>query len=290
MLNKILLIPLLISSFTAGLIINFIQGILFLTLRTLSKKWYSKVNRYFGLMFYGHIVFLVEWWAGVKLTIYMDKLDVHYLGTEHCIPVVNHCYPNDWMFLLHFGSKCKLILGNCRAFAKKSLKWIPVVGWFFYFNEYIFLERSFERDQEILERRVRDMLAFTPDPLVLSVAKCPALYDYTVVEKGDYGTPTLAGIFNRIPYEVTIFVRRMPLKFVPEDSAKAALWLHERFVEKDNLVDSYKKTGSMFTQSGFDEPMKVEYKRSLLVLANTIFWFIVTSTIYIYYTLRLFSN
>lgn len=268
----------------------------------------------------------------------MDKLDVHYLGTEHCIPVVNHCYPNDWMFLLHFGSKCKLILGNCRAFAKKSLKWIPVVGWFFYFNEYIFLERSFERDQEILERRVRDMLAFTPDPLVLcfypegtrftkqkhaealkfakernlvplqhhliprtkgftavanaarSVAKCPALYDYTVVEKGDYGTPTLAGIFNRIPYEVTIFVRRMPLKFVPEDSAKAALWLHERFVEKDNLVDSYKKTGSMFTQSGFDEPMKVEYKRSLLVLANTIFWFIVTSTIYIYYTLRLFSN
>lgn len=283
-------------------------------------------------------MFLVEWWAGVKLTIYMDKLDVNFLGTEHCIPIVNHCYQNDWMFLLHFGSKCKLILGNCRAFAKKSLKWIPVVGWFFYFNECIFLERSFESDQEILERRVRDMLAFTPDPLVLclypegtrftekkhaealkfakernltplkhhliprtkgfaavasaarGVPKCPALYDYTVAEKGEHGAPTLTGIFNRVPYDVTIFVRRIPLKFVPEDKTKAAIWLHELFIEKDRLIDSFKNTGDMFAESGFDEPLKVEYKKSLLVLANSVFWFAVTSSIYIYYGFKVFGN
>lgn len=268
----------------------------------------------------------------------MDKLDVDYLGTEHCIPIVNHCFENDWMFLLHFGSKCKLILGNCRAFAKKSLKWIPIVGWFFYFSEFVFLERSFESDQEILERKVKDMLACTPDPLVLclypegtrftekkhqdalkfakdrglvplkhhliprtkgftsvanaarSVDHCTALYDYTVAEKGEHGPPTLAGIFNRVPYEVTIFVRRIPLKFVPEDKAKAALWLHDLFIEKDKLVDSFKNTGNMFTESGFNEPFKVEYTKSLLLLANTVFWFVVNTSIYIYYGYKIFTN
>jgi lysophosphatidic acid acyltransferase / lysophosphatidylinositol acyltransferase len=57
------------------------------------------------------------------------------------------------------------VLGNVKATAKKSIMFIPVIGWLWFFGENIFLERSFEKDREKLIKQVREIFDF-PDPIM----------------------------------------------------------------------------------------------------------------------------
>lgn len=110
---------------------------------------------------------MTEWWSRSRLTLYIKKGDKEHLGKEHCLAVANHHFDGDWMFLIRQASKFHNIIGNSRAFAKKPIKYFPAIGWFFYFNEHIFLERSFEKDYKTIVDSVDEKLRNTPDPIIM---------------------------------------------------------------------------------------------------------------------------
>lgn len=56
------------------------------------------------------------------------------------------------------------VLGNCKAYAKKVIQYFPAVGWAWKFAEFVFLERSYEKDKEIIARQLKEVFDY-PDPV-----------------------------------------------------------------------------------------------------------------------------
>lgn len=50
------------------------------------------------------------------------------------------------------------VLASAKAMAKKVIRFFPVIGWAYYFNEFIFLERQLEKDKETLCRGLDNFL------------------------------------------------------------------------------------------------------------------------------------
>ncbi|XP_012526817.1 1-acyl-sn-glycerol-3-phosphate acyltransferase gamma isoform X1 [Monomorium pharaonis] len=155
-----------ITFFTSGLIINFFQCILYFGLRPFSKYLYRKINYYLCYSFYCQLVFMAEWWAGSDLVLYIDKEDFDkYFGNEHGYLLMNHSYETDWLIGFLLCERVRL-LGNCKAYAKKSIQYIPTLGWAWKFAESIFLERSWEKDKEKIKSQIKELVEY-PDTMWL---------------------------------------------------------------------------------------------------------------------------
>lgn len=88
-------------------------------------------------------------------------------GTEHALLVMNHAYETDWLFGWFFCEKIG-VLGNCKAYAKKVISYIPTIGWSWKFAEFVFLERSFDKDKEIIKKQLNEIFDY-PDPVWLLI-------------------------------------------------------------------------------------------------------------------------
>ncbi|KAK0181438.1 hypothetical protein PV327_003725 [Microctonus hyperodae] len=155
-----------ITFFMSGVIINSLQGILYLGLRPFSKYYYRKINYYLCYSFYSQLVFMAEWWATSDLIIYIDKNDFDkYYGKEHGYLLMNHSYEIDWLMGWIFCDRIK-ILGNCKAYAKKSIQYVPTLGWAWKFAESVFLERSWEKDKQMIGKQISELGDY-PDPMWL---------------------------------------------------------------------------------------------------------------------------
>lgn len=86
-------------------------------------------------------------------------------GKEHTLLVMNHSYEVDWLFGWSFCDKIG-VLGNCKAYAKKVISYIPAIGWNWKFAEFVFLERSFDKDKEIISKQLNEIFDY-PDPVWL---------------------------------------------------------------------------------------------------------------------------
>ncbi|CAA3006656.1 1-acyl-sn-glycerol-3-phosphate acyltransferase 2 [Olea europaea subsp. europaea] len=80
------------------------------------------------------------------------------MGQEHALVICNHRSDIDWLvgWVLAQRSGC---LGSTLAVMKKSSKLLPVIGWSMWFSEYLFLERSWAKDETTLKsglQRLRD--------------------------------------------------------------------------------------------------------------------------------------
>lgn len=107
-----------------------------------------------------------DWWSGSKVIFYIDRKDFDkYYGKEHAYCVMNHTYEIDWLIGWMIADRIHL-LGNCKAYAKKVIQYVPVLGWCWKFSEFCFLERSFDKDRESINRQVA-CLAEHPDPMWL---------------------------------------------------------------------------------------------------------------------------
>lgn len=110
------------------------------------------------------MVFIADWWSNSKLYIYCDEdIRKKYLGKEHTLLLMNHTYDIDWLIGWMLCEKVG-VLGNCKAYAKKVIQYIPVIGWSWKFAEFVFLERSFEKDKEIIGRQISEIFDY-PDPV-----------------------------------------------------------------------------------------------------------------------------
>ncbi|XP_065091117.1 1-acyl-sn-glycerol-3-phosphate acyltransferase delta-like [Ochlerotatus camptorhynchus] len=154
-----------ISYFTSGLVINTAQCVLYFGLKPFNKRLYRKIGYYLCYSFYSQLVFLADWWSGSTLYIYISEEDLKYCGKEHVLLLMNHCYEIDWLVGWVFCEKVG-VLGNCKAYAKKVIQYIPTIGWAWKFAEFVFLERSFDKDKEIIGLQIKEIMDY-PDPVWL---------------------------------------------------------------------------------------------------------------------------
>lgn len=66
------------------------------------------------------------------------------LGREHAVIIMNHHYELDWLYGWMVADRFR-VLGNCRVYVKKMLKYVPLIGWAWNFSDVVFLERNWEK-------------------------------------------------------------------------------------------------------------------------------------------------
>lgn len=109
------------------------------------------------------LVFISDWYSNSVINVYMDENDMKkYVGKEHVLLIMNHAYEIDWLAGWMFTEKAG-VLGNCKAYAKKVISYVPVIGWAWKFAEFVFLERSYDKDKEIIAQQLKNVFDY-PDP------------------------------------------------------------------------------------------------------------------------------
>ncbi|KAE8725808.1 1-acyl-sn-glycerol-3-phosphate acyltransferase 2 [Hibiscus syriacus] len=161
------IVPLGLLFFISGLAVNLIQAVCFVLIRPLSKNTYRKINRVLAELLWLQLVWLVDWWAGVKIKVFADSESFNLMGKEHALVICNHRSDIDWLvgWVLAQRSGC---LGSTLAVMKKSSKFLPVIGWSMWFSEYLFLERSWAKDESTLKAGLQRLKDF-PRPFWLAL-------------------------------------------------------------------------------------------------------------------------
>ncbi|XP_013188785.1 1-acyl-sn-glycerol-3-phosphate acyltransferase gamma [Amyelois transitella] len=321
-----------ISYFTSGLILNVVQAVLYFGLRPFNKSLYRKINYYLSYSFYSQLVFMSEWWSGTTMSIYIKKDEYEkFYGKEHGYLIMNHSYEIDWLMGWQFCDGIG-VLGNCKAYAKKSIQYLPPIGWMWKFSEFVFLERSFEKDKEIIKSQISELCDY-PDPVWLLLTpegtrytkkkheaslnfareknlpllkhhltprtrgfttslqffrgKIPAIYNIQLAFGESKTPPTLTSLLFGKPVHAHLYIQRIPVESIPEDENEATKWMHDLFVTKDKMQDSFINTGDFFLQSGVERVEPFSVGPRIYSLINTLGWAVVTLTPMLYYLLGL---
>lgn len=103
----------------------------------------------------------------MQIRVYMDSESWSHFGKEHALVISNHRSDLDWLFGWVLAQRVGC-LGSTRAVMKKSTKYLPVMGWSMWFSEYIFLERSWAKDEETLKSSFQSLNGF-PQPFWLAL-------------------------------------------------------------------------------------------------------------------------
>ncbi|XP_068142175.1 1-acyl-sn-glycerol-3-phosphate acyltransferase gamma-like [Drosophila tropicalis] len=152
-----------ITFFTSGVCINLVQLLLHITVKPINERLFRKLMYYLCYSLYSQIVFVADWWAGCRMRVYMDEEDRRtYAGNEHVLLLMNHKYEIDWLTGWMICDKLG-VLGNCKAYAKKPIRYVPIIGWGWWLAEFVFLNRNFDKDKEIIAKQLKVVYSY-PDP------------------------------------------------------------------------------------------------------------------------------
>lgn len=146
----LVMLPVGVVFFFSGLVVNFLQAICYVLIRPFSKTIYRRINRIVAELLWLELICLVDWWAGLQIKLFTDAETFHLMGKEHALVICNHKSDIDWLvgWVLAQRTGC---LGSTVAIMKNELKFLPVIGWSMWFSDYLFLERSWAKDEETLK-------------------------------------------------------------------------------------------------------------------------------------------
>ncbi|XP_024170749.2 1-acyl-sn-glycerol-3-phosphate acyltransferase 3 [Rosa chinensis] len=161
------IVPVGILFILSGLIVNLMQAVLFILIHPISKKLYRKINKVVAELLWLELIWLIDWWAGIKVELYVDSETFKLMGKEHALLICNHRSDIDWLvgWVMAQRSGC---LGSALAIMKKEAMFLPVIGWSMWFCEYVFLERSWSKDESTLKSGFRRLEDF-PMPFWLAL-------------------------------------------------------------------------------------------------------------------------
>ncbi|XP_039114430.1 1-acyl-sn-glycerol-3-phosphate acyltransferase PLS1-like [Dioscorea cayenensis subsp. rotundata] len=151
----------------SGLIVNIIQAIFFITIRPFSRNMYRRINRVMVELLWLQLVWLFDWWAAIEVQVYADAETLESMGKEHLLVIPNHRSDVDWLVGWILAERTGY-LGSTVAIMKKSSKYLPVIGWSMWFSEYLFLERSWAKDEVTLKSGLQN-LKDSPRPFMLAL-------------------------------------------------------------------------------------------------------------------------
>ncbi|XP_022927862.1 1-acyl-sn-glycerol-3-phosphate acyltransferase 3-like [Cucurbita moschata] len=163
----LVIVPLGLLFILSGLIVNVLQALVFVLVRPISKCWYRRINKLVAELLWLELIWLIDWWAGAKVELYTDQATFQLLGQEHALVLCNHRSDIDWLvgWVLAQRAGC---LGSALAIMKKEAKFLPVIGWSMWYSDYIFLERSWAKDESTLESSFQSLMDF-PMPFWLAL-------------------------------------------------------------------------------------------------------------------------
>ena len=85
--------------FLSGLILNFLQLLLYLFIKPLNPTLFRSLNYYLTYSSWSQVVVLAEFLSGSRVRVfYADPESEKLFGTEHTICVSNHKFETDWLF------------------------------------------------------------------------------------------------------------------------------------------------------------------------------------------------
>ena len=126
---------------------------------------FPKYFRHFDNFF--QLLFLADWWSNSEVRIYADPQTIAEVDQHSALILMNHHFELDWLFGWMVADRFR-VLGNARVFVKKMLKYVPIVGWAWNFSDVAYLERNWEKDQDIMTQSVRALSDY-PDPVWLLI-------------------------------------------------------------------------------------------------------------------------
>ncbi|KAG0521019.1 hypothetical protein BDA96_08G125100 [Sorghum bicolor] len=206
----------------------------------------------------------------IQVQLHADQETYQLMGKEHALIISNHRSDIDWLigWILAQRSGC---LGSTLAIMKKSSKFLPVIGWSMWFSEYLFLERSWAKDEKTLKwglRRLKDFPRSFWLALFVEVGIMrdfvPAIYDTTVIIPKDSPAPTMLRILKGQSSVVHVRIKRHAMSDMPKFDEDVSKWCKDIFVAKDALLDKHIATGT------FDEEIRPIGRpvKSLLVVLS----------------------
>eukprot|EP00053_Salpingoeca_punica_P008417 m.75623 g.75623 ORF g.75623 m.75623 type:complete len:380 (+) comp14594_c0_seq1:188-1327(+) len=174
--------------FFSGLVVNVVQLASLLLIWPFSRNAYRRLNGSLVELYWTQLIFLAEWWANVRVSTFASKEVYDNISRDRAVFLCNHGSDLDWLIGWQAAYKFGL-LGGSKCLLKKSLSYIPVLGWTWWFLEYVFLSRSWAEDQKLMTKAFRRLGEFnmpywmvifaegtriTPEKYALSVEHCKA--------------------------------------------------------------------------------------------------------------------
>ena len=149
----------------SGLAVNLMQLVMYVVLVLLmgNRRLFRSFNYYCIYIIYGQLLFLADWWSGSRVIYYCEEELLASTGSESSLCIMNHHYELDWLFGWMVGDRAG-VLGNCRVYIKKMIRYVPIIGWAWGFSDTLFLARDWSRDQATLDRCL-DLLQDYPSPV-----------------------------------------------------------------------------------------------------------------------------
>lgn len=128
---------------SAMVVSNFLQ-LLTAPLLFVSRPLVYHLNSYFAGSMWMICQHMFEQQNGVRIKVTgLENVP----ESESAIVISNHCSFLDFC-MVHSVSVKKKMIGNCRYFAKDSIKYMPFFGWGMYLAGFIFLKRNWAKDQK----------------------------------------------------------------------------------------------------------------------------------------------
>jgi len=152
----------------SGLFVNFLQLLSLIFIWPFSKNIYKRLNYFLATTIWGNITALAQFWSESDFSFYCSDKDWDKLGKEHVICLSNHHYDIDWVFAWVLCQRFNS-LGGSKVCVKSTTKYLPIIGWSFWFNEMLFLKREWQSDKKSLAKEL-DALLETPDDLYFSIS------------------------------------------------------------------------------------------------------------------------
>uniref|UniRef100_A0A224YSQ7 Lysophosphatidic acid acyltransferase / lysophosphatidylinositol acyltransferase n=1 Tax=Rhipicephalus zambeziensis TaxID=60191 RepID=A0A224YSQ7_9ACAR len=151
---------------SSGLVLNAFQLVVYCLVRPISRHWYRRINYYLVYASWAQVVAMAQWWSGSRIKVWGTDEDLDALLKDHHMCVMNHCYEVDWLVCWMICDQFNM-LANAKTFAKKSLMYVPVIGWNWALSEQIFLERSWEKDSQTIGGKLDKLLDYKDKILLL---------------------------------------------------------------------------------------------------------------------------
>ncbi|KAL8467206.1 hypothetical protein ACS0TY_036067 [Phlomoides rotata] len=163
----VVVLPLGLLFLLSGLIVNLIQLIVLVLVRPLSKNAYIRINKHIIELLWLELIWLFDWWANIKVELFVDQETFEMLGKERALIICNHRSDIDWLvgWVLAQRAGC---LGSSLALIKKESLCLPVIGWSMWFSGFIFLQRTWAKDENTLKSGFEGLRDF-PIPFWLAL-------------------------------------------------------------------------------------------------------------------------
>ncbi|CAH2036388.1 unnamed protein product, partial [Thlaspi arvense] len=299
-------IPVGVLFLVSGLIVNLIQLVFFIIVRPFSRSLYRRINKTVAELLWLQLIWLIDWWACIKINLYADAETLELIGKEHALVLCNHRSDIDWLIGWVMAQRAGC-LGSSLAIMKKEVKYLPIIGWSMWFSDYIFLDKSWSRDENTLKegfKRLEDfpmtfwLALFVEELKKLEAAQdyassrslpsprnvliprtkgfvsavshirsfVPAIYDCTFTVQNNQPTPTLLRMFSGQSSEVNLQMRRHKMTELPETDDGIAQWCQDLFITKDAQLEKY------FTKDVFSDLEVQQIKRPIKPLIVVIIW------------------